>query len=275
MYTEKKPMRQTAVSLCVLLILCLVTVSCETVPVTGREQLNLISSEQLHSMAVGSYSEFLAGNRVVTGTESARMVKSVGRDIQNAVEMFLEREGESERISGYDWEFNLIEDSSANAWAMPGGKVAVYTGILPITRGPAGLAVVMGHEIAHVVAAHGNERMSQALLTQLGGMALQTALSQQPAMTQQLFMAAFGVGAQVGVLLPYSRLQESEADRLGVIFMAMGGYDPREAVGFWQRMMEKKSGRGVPQFLSTHPSYEDRIGKIRGYVDEAMEYYNP
>jgi predicted Zn-dependent protease len=156
---------------------------------------------------------------------------------------------------------------------MPGGKVVVYTGILPITRDEAGLATVMGHEIAHAVARHGNERMSQALLTQMGGMALAVALEQNPSQTNQLWMAVYGMGAQVGILLPYSRLHESEADHLGLIFMAMAGYDPNKAVEFWERMAQMKSGQAPPEFLSTHPSDEARIKKIKELLPEAMQYY--
>ena len=176
-------------------------------------------------------------------------------------------------IKNYRWEFNLIEnDKMVNAFCMPGGKVGVYTGILPITQNETGLAVVMGHEIAHAIAKHGNERVSQGLLAQLGGVALSTALSKNPGTTNQIFMAAYGVGANVGVLLPYSRLHESEADRIGLILMAKAGYDPREAVPFWQRMNEK-GGPRPPEFLSTHPAPESRIKQIQDLIPEAMKYY--
>ena len=201
------------------------------------------------------------------------MVKRVGTRIQKAVEQYFQQKGLSQQLDGYAWEFNLVEDKEANAWCMPGGKVVVYTGILPITKNEAGLATVMGHEIAHAVARHGNERMSQALLTQMGGMALAVALDQQPSQTSQLWMAVYGMGAQVGILLPYSRLQETEADHLGLIFMAMAGYDPHEAVEFWQRMAEMKDGKAPPEFLSTHPSDQARIKKIKEFIPEAMKYY--
>jgi predicted Zn-dependent protease len=255
----------------VLLILC----SCQTVPITERGQLSLIPAQQIHAMSLDAYSKFKSENQAVKGTAEAQMVERVGVRIQDAVRVYLEQNNLSERISGYEWEFNLFKDDSANAWAMPGGKVAVYTGILPITRDEEGLAVVMAHEIAHVVAAHGNERMSHAVLTQLGGIALQTALSQKPALTQQLFMAAFGVGTQVGVLLPYSRLQEREADHLGLIFMAIAGYNPEAAIGFWQRMTQEKKGASAPGFLSTHPSDEERIQNIRELIPDAMKFYRP
>lgn len=201
------------------------------------------------------------------------MVKTVGHKIQGAVEKYMKDNNLSDRLNGYNWEFNLVESNEVNAWCMPGGKVVVYTGILPITQNAGGLAVVMGHEIAHAVARHGDERMSQALLTQLGGVALSVALKDQPEKTQQLWMAAFGAGTQVGVLLPYSRLQESEADHLGLIFMSMAGYDPHIAVDFWGRMAKMNQGQKPPEFLSTHPSDQSRIEKIKSELPEAMKYY--
>ena len=201
------------------------------------------------------------------------MVKRIGKKIQIAVEKYFAQKNLSSELEGYNWEFNLVESKDVNAWCMPGGKVVVYTGILPITRDETGLAVVMGHEIAHAVAEHGNERMSQGLITQFGGLALAKALENKPEETQALWMGAFGLGAQVGVLLPFSRLHESEADHLGLIFMAMAGYDPNQAVNFWQRMAKMKGGQAPPEFLSTHPSDETRINKIKKLLPKAMKYY--
>ncbi len=198
------------------------------------------SSGTVLSMSNSEYGEFLSKNKVITNTPEAQMVQQVGQNIQHSVERFFAQNNLSERLKGYHWEFNLVEGKSVNAWCMPGGKVVVYTGILPVAKDDVGLAVVVGHEIAHAVAQHGDERMSQGLLAQMGGVALATALSSKPKETNQLFMAAYGIGTQVGVLMPYSRLQESEADRLGLIFMAMAGYDPRAAVDFWKRMAAKK-----------------------------------
>lgn len=245
---------------------------CSPVPVSGRRQLNLIPQSQMLALSFQSYDQFLQENTPVAGTKDAEMVKAVGKSIQNSVEKYFKERKMSERLEGFQWEFNLVKDSSINAFAMPGGKTAVLTGILPVTQNVNGLAVVMGHEIAHAVAQHGNERMSQLLLVQLGGMALSEALSEQPDLTRQLALIAFGVGTQVGVLLPYSRIQESEADRLGLIFMAMAGFDPREAVNFWGRM-EQQNGPKVPEFLSTHPSTENRIENIKKLIPEAMKYY--
>lgn len=224
-------------------------------------------------MSFNYYSEFLAKNKVIKDTADALLVKRVGEKISGAVELYFFEHGLSHWLKDYKWEFNLIEDNAANAWCMPGGKVAVYTGILPITKDEASLAVVIGHEIAHAVARHGDERMSQGLIAQMGGLALAAALSERPKETSNLFLSAYGLGTQIGVLLPYSRLHESEADRLGLIFMAMAGYDPHEAVDFWQRMAASKTGANVPEFLSTHPASETRIENIKSYIPEAMEYY--
>jgi predicted Zn-dependent protease len=255
------------------LTLTLLIVSCSIVPVTGRRQLNLIPDSTVLPMSAQQYEEFLGAQKVIRNTKEAAMVQRVGRRIQDAVERYFAEQNMSDQLKGYAWEFNLVESKEVNAWCMPGGKVVVYSGILPIAGDEAGLAVVMGHEIAHAIAKHGNERMSQALLTQLGGTALSVALESYPEQTRDLWMAAFGVGAQVGVLLPYSRLQESEADRLGLIFMAMAGYDPNQAPRFWSRMAAEKGGAAPPEFLSTHPSDNTRIEKIKEEIPEAMKYY--
>jgi predicted Zn-dependent protease len=257
---------------CLLIILL---AACSTVPLTGRRQLDLVPSDQIMAMSADQYQKFMDDHEVITGTPESRMVKRVGERISTAVETYLAKQNRSDLLAGYNWEFNLVKDSSVNAWAMPGGKVVVYTGILPVAKNENGLATVMGHEIAHAVARHGNERMSQALLTQLGGVALSVALSENPSQTNNLFMAAYGLGSQVGILLPYSRLQESEADHLGLIFMAMAGYDPREAVDFWQRMAAQSKGGAPPEFLSTHPAHETRIKQLKEYLPEAMKYYRP
>jgi len=262
-----------ALGMVCLVLMCLA--ACSTVPVTGRQQLDLVPSGQVLAMSSEQYNEFISKHKVITGTPESRMVKRVGQNIQRGVKRYLESLGRSDLLAGYNWEFNLVEDDSINAWAMPGGKVVIYTGILPVTRDETGLAVVMGHEVAHAVAKHGSERMSQALLSQLGGVALSVALSQNPSATNNLFMAAYGLGTQVGILLPYSRLQESEADRLGLNFMAMAGYDPRQADDFWERMAAQKQGKAPPEFLSTHPSDQRRIKDIQKYIPEALTHYHP
>jgi len=179
----------------------------------------------------------------------------------------------SDLLDGYDWEFNYVDNKLVNAWCMPGGKVVVYSGIIPITQDENGLAVVMGHEIAHALADHGNERMSQELIRQAGGVGLMIALNEQPEETQVMWMAVYGVGTEIAAMLPYSRLHESEADQLGLIFMAMAGYDPREAPMFWERMAKQSSNQKPPEFLSTHPSDQTRINNLNGWMPEAMKYY--
>jgi predicted Zn-dependent protease len=224
------------------------------------------------SMSLQQYNEFLKNNKISSNQEQTQMVKKVGRKIQMAVEQYFTDKNMSYALKDYKWEFNLIESEGKNAWAMPGGKVVVYEGILPITKNEAGLAVVMGHEIAHAIAKHGNERMSQGLIAQMGGMALSKALEEKPGKTRQLWMTVFGVGAQFGVMLPFSRLQETEADHLGLIFMAIAGYDPDEAVEVWKRMAQMKEGQTPPKFLSTHPSNETRIRKIKETIPKAKQY---
>jgi predicted Zn-dependent protease len=256
-----------------LVAAALFVVSCSTVAVTGRSQLNLIPASTMLSMSYQQYGEFMQTHPVSRDQSKVQMVQRVGVNIKNSVESYFKQKGLSDQLQGYKWEFNLVESAEVNAWCMPGGKVVVYSGILPITQNEIGLAVVMGHEIAHAIAEHGSERMSQGLLTQLGGMALNEALANKPEETRALWMTAFGVGAQVGVLLPYSRLHESEADKLGLIFMAMAGYNPNEAVSFWQRMAANKSGSAPPEFLSTHPSDATRIKDLQAAMPEAMTYY--
>lgn len=255
-----------------LLVVALLFQACSLVPLTGRRQLSLVSDADMLSMSFSQYDQFKKENRMSSNTAQTNAVKRVGRDIQNAVAAYFARTKMSEELKGFAWEFNLVENKEANAWCMPGGKVMVYSGILPFTQNETGLAVVMGHEIAHAVAKHSNERMSQALVSQLGGQVLAEALKQKPQQTQQVWMTLFGAGVQLGAVLPYSRLQENEADRLGLIFMAMAGYDPNAAIGFWQRMSQK-AGAKPPEFLSTHPSDKSRLQKIRSHIPEAMKYY--
>jgi len=268
-----KVKRAQVLSLLVLFIGVLA--GCSTVPVTGRNQLILIPDNQVMALSFDQYNQFLSEHDVIKGTPQAQMVQRVGQRIQKAVEAYLYQNGQEGLLSGYQWEFNLVRDKQINAFAMPGGKVVIYTGILAVTQNELGLATVMGHEIGHAIARHGNERMSQGLMAQMGGMALGVALSSRPQETQQLFAAAYGLGTQVGILLPYGRLQESEADQLGLIFMAMAGYDPRTAVEFWQRMDRQKEQAAPPEFLSTHPSHATRIADIQYHLPAAMAYYRP
>ncbi len=262
-------------SLLSAVMICVLLAACSTVPITGRPQLNIIPTDTMLATSFKEYNQFLSKNKLSHNQAQVQMVKIVGRRIANAVETYMKQHNMAAEAANYHWEFNLVENKEANAWCMPGGKVVVYTGILPLTKNQAGLAVVMGHEIAHAVAHHGNERMSQGLIEQFGGMALSKALETQPAATRQLWMSAYGLGAQVGVLLPYSRLQESEADRLGLIFMAMAGYDPHQAISFWERMARQNKGSSTPAFLRTHPTDQQRIRDIQKLIPEAMQYYTP
>lgn len=248
---------------------------CGEVAITGRSQLKLVPDSMINSMALQEYTTFLNENKTTANTVHIDQVKRVGYRLTNAVERYCRENNMTDAIAGFGWEFNVVESEEVNAWCMPGGKVVVYTGILPITRDDEGLAVVLSHEIAHAVARHGSERMSHGLLYQMGGIALSEAVKTSPAATQELFMQSYGLGAQVGVLLPYSRLHEKEADRLGLIFMAMAGYDPRVAVDFWTRMSAAKEGAAPPELLSTHPADATRIRYIEEMLPEAMRYYRP
>ncbi len=248
-----------------------VLASCATVPITGRRQLSLVSSGEMNSLSQTQYRTFLTQNKVSGDAEAAAMVRRVGQRIQRAVEQYVAQNNMQGQLDGYQWEFNLVDNKEANAWCMPGGKVVVYTGLLPLTRDENGLAVVLGHEISHAVARHGAERMSDQLLTQAGGQVLSAALSQNPTQTGNMFLQAVGVGSQLG-MLRFSRTQESEADHLGLIFMAMAGYDPRGALPFWQRMAAQ-SQNTTPAFLSDHPSDATRIADIERLLPEAEKYY--
>ncbi|MBE0674489.1 MAG: M48 family metallopeptidase [Bacteroidales bacterium] len=264
-------MLKTIFRISMILLLAVIT-ACSTVPLTGRKQMNLLPESELIQMGFTSYSEFMKENPPSSDRVNAAMVKEVGSNIVGAVNRYFEMNNLTDRLAGYEWEFNLVDQDVPNAWAMPGGKVVVYKGLLPYTGDRNGLAVVIGHEIGHIVARHGNERMSQELLVQLGGMALSEAMSKQPEQTRNIFLLAYGTGSQLGGLLPYSRQHEKEADRLGLIFMAMGGYDPESAVAFWERMSLVSEGGSPPEFLSTHPSDETRIRGIKSYIPEAKKY---
>ena len=266
-------MRQILISFVFAIATLILFQTCSSVPLTGRSQLNMIPSSEMLTMSFQQYDQFLKESKVITNTSEVSMVKQTGAKIQNAVERYMSENKLSERLEGYKWDFNLVEDEQVNAWCMPGGKVVVYTGILPVTQDETGLAVVMGHEIAHAIAEHGNERMSQQLLQQVGAVGLMAAMQDEPAETQALWLSVYGVGTTVGIMLPYSRTQESEADHLGLIFMAMAGYDPHAAPEFWKRMAASKQGGSPPEFLSTHPSDQTRIDDITAWIPEAMKYY--
>jgi predicted Zn-dependent protease len=228
-------------------------------------------------MAFTQYDSVVKISRTLpTYDPQAKMVNQVGQRIQLAVENYMQQNNISKELKGFKWEYNTIDENVVNAWCMPGGKVVVYTGLLPVSQTEAGLAVVMGHEIAHAIARHGNERMSEGLLIGLGGMVLEEALKEKKQETQLIFLALYSIGSNLALALPNSRMQESEADKLGLIFMSMAGYDPAEAIPFWQRMAKVNQGAKVPEFLSTHPSDETRIKKLSGLIPEIKTaYYKP
>lgn len=247
--------------------------ACATVPVTGRSQLSLVSNSEIIPMAAQQYDEVLKKGPISTNKEQADMVKRVGLKIQKAVESYMAEKGASAELEGFAWEFNLIDDpQTVNAWCMPGGKVAFYTAIMPICKDENGVAVVMGHEVAHAIANHGRERMSTGLVQQFGLSTLGAAMGQNPGLTAQIFAQAVGYGSQLG-MLSFSRKHESEADRIGLIFMAMAGYDPQEAPKFWERMSANSGGQKPPEWLSTHPSDDTRIRDLKASMPEALKYY--
>jgi predicted Zn-dependent protease len=257
----------------ILSLIASIIYACATVPVTGRKQLSLVSNAEIIPMANTQYREVIKKGPLSTNQEQTALVRNVGVKIQKAVEKYMAEKGWSSQLEGFAWEFNLIDDpKTVNAWCMPGGKVAFYTAILPICKDESGVAVVMGHEVAHAIANHGRERMSQGLMANMGISTLGAAMGQNPGMTTDIFMQAVGMGTQIG-MLKFSRQHESEADRIGLIFMAIAGYDPNQAPIFWERMSAGAGGQKPPEWLSTHPSDETRIKDLKAAMPEAMKYY--
>ena len=245
--------------------------ACSTVPLTGRSQLAILSSQDIQPLVNEEYQKALKANPTLTSTKEGQEVVAVGKKMAIAVEKYLIEAGYGDMVKELSWEFNLLESEQVNAWCMPGGKVAFYTGILPITQTETGIAVVMGHEIAHAVASHANERMSTGLLLNFGFSALSTAVGQNPTLTQSIFLQSVGIGTELK-MLKFSRKHELEADRMGLIFMAMAGYDPEEAPIFWERM-SAASGQAPPEFLSTHPGPDRRVERLKARMPEALVYY--
>ena len=249
--------------------LSLMMMACTTNPITGRKSLQLANDQEITAMALQQYRETLSKSKVISGTTAAKSVQNVGARIKNAANNYYRSIGRESDLANYQWEFKLIDDKQVNAWCMPGGKVAVYTGILPISKTDTGLAVVLGHEVSHALAGHGNERISQAMVAQYGGAILGSTTSGQMA---TVFQQVYPIGAQVA-LLKYGRNQELEADEMGLYLMSMAGYDPREAQPFWQRMESSSTSSGTPEFLSTHPSPENRRADLEKHLPKAFEYY--
>lgn len=252
-----------------LFAVVLFAIGCATNPFTGKQTLALVPNSQILPMAFQQYNEFLKENKVVKNTADSRMVSDVGHKIAAAAEKYLKAHGYGEYLKDYRWDYNLVESPEVNAWCMPGGKIVIYTGILPITKNEAGLAAVMGHEVAHALANHGQQRMSAAQLQELGAVAGNVALANNPE-NQQIFNTAYGLGSNLGVMLPFSRSHETEADKIGLVLMAIAGYDPIAAADLWQRMQAQEQGT-PPEFLSTHPSSTTRIQNIRAWTPAAKE----
>jgi predicted Zn-dependent protease len=244
-------------------------ISCATNPFTGKKTMALVPDSQIFPSAFAQYGQFLSENKVLSGTKDATRVENVGTKIKVAAERWLAANGKDGYLTNYQWEYKLVDSKEVNAWCMPGGKIVVYTGILPICQNDAGLAAVLGHEVAHALANHGQQRMSAGMLQQIGGVAVGAAVGNKSPETQQLIMQAYGVGSQVGVMLPFSRDHESEADMIGLTLMAIAGYDPQNAVAIWERMSANSGGQAPNEIMSTHPSNATRIARITEQIPAA------
>ena len=254
-----------------IVIALLLLSSCGSVPITGRKQILLVSDQEVLTSSLTQYSNYMKSAPVSTNANGKAMVVRVGKKIAAATEQYLKANGLSSELSNFAWEFNLVKDNQVNAFCMPGGKIVVYEGLLKLVSSDDELAVVLGHEVAHAVAKHSNERMSQQLMTQYGAQILTQALSNKSAAIQKAGSTIYGLGAQYGLTLPVSRKHESEADYMGLIFMTMAGYDPNVAITFWQKM-SASGGAKVPEFMSTHPSYATRINDIKKILPELNKY---
>ena len=250
------------------LLIAITMVTCATNPFTRKKTMALVGNNNLFASSFSQYDSFIKENKVITGTADAKLVAKDGDNIRRAAETYLKANGYSDYLKDYKWEYKLVNDKAANAWCMPGGKIVVYSGILPVTKTEAGLATVMGHEVAHALANHGQQRMSASTLQQLGAAGVSIATGNSDAQTQQLAMAAYGAGSNLGGMLPFSRKHETEADDIGLILMAIAGYNPSDAVDFWERMA-KQGGGSQPEFLSTHPSNTTRINNIKEMIPNA------
>ena len=255
-----------------LAVLAGLLASCSSVLITGRKQLLLVPEAEVLGMSLKTYKQFIDSVPASTDKANTALVKKVGRKISTVVETYLKNNGKEAEIANFAWEFNLVKDSAVNAFCMPGGKVVVFEGILPITQNEGGMAVVMGHEIAHAVAKHSSERISHQMGLQYGASLADLLLTKKSDITRSTIGTVYGIGAQFAVMLPYSRKHEYEADQMGLIFLAMAGYDPTQAIDFWERMAAKKGGAPM-EFMSTHPSDDNRIEKLKKFLPEAMKYY--
>ncbi|WP_353777612.1 M48 family metalloprotease [Winogradskyella sp. 3972H.M.0a.05] len=241
--------------------------SCATNPFTGKKTLAFVPNSTLFPTAFSQYSQFLSENKVVTGTKDADMIKRVGQRIAVAAERWLNANGQQGYLKDYKWEYNLVDDKTVNAWCMPGGKIVFYTGILPIAQNETGVAAIMGHEVAHALANHGQQRMSAAYIQAGIGIAGNVLIKDDQ--TRNIFNQSYGIGSNVGFMLPFSRSHETESDRIGLRLMALAGYNPDEAAELWKRMKANSGGQAPPQFLSTHPSNDTRIANLTKWAPEA------
>ncbi|WPR70754.1 M48 family metallopeptidase [Flavobacterium sp. NG2] len=244
-------------------------VSCATNPLTGKKTLNFVSNSELFPSSFQQYGEFLKENKVITGTTDAKKVETVGLKIKSAAERYLASLGQTEYLKDYRWEYKLVDNKEVNAWCMPGGKIVVYSGIMPIAKNDAGLATVMGHEVSHALANHGAQRMSASQIQSLGAVGVAVATGGQSAEKQAMWQQYYGMGSQVGVMLPFSRSHETEADKIGLVLMAIAGYNPEESINFWTRMSAGSNGQAPAEMLSTHPSDATRIANLKAMVPEA------
>lgn len=254
------------------LVVMLLSYECGSVLITGRKQLLLFGDGEITSLSNQTYREIMSTSRVSSNANYQRVVNEVGLKLTAAVDRYAKANGLSSALQGLNWKFDVLQSSQINAFCLPNGNIVFYEGIMPIVNSPDLVAVVMGHEIAHAVAKHGNERMSQEMLVGTVGQVLSQFIGTADQKKQAIFSLAFGLGSQLGVMLPYSRKHEYEADRLGLIFMAMAGYNINVAPGFWERMSQGKDGAGMPEFFSTHPSDANRVKKIIEVLPEAAKY---
>ncbi len=258
-----------SIKIIVIVALLAIIYSCATNPFTGKSTLALVSNSEILPSAFQQYSQFLTENKVIVATADAKRVENIGTKIKVAAERWLTANGQAGYLTDYRWEYKLVESKDVNAWCMPGGKIVVYSGILPITKDDAGLATVLGHEVSHALANHGQQRMSAGLLQQVGSAGVAIATGGKSAETQQMAMQAYGAASQVGGMLPFSRSHETEADKIGLILMAIAGYNPDKAVEFWSRMSANSGGNKPPEFMSTHPADETRIANIKALIPQA------
>jgi predicted Zn-dependent protease len=264
-YFKKNKMKKVLI----ISVIGILVFSCATNPFTGKQTMALVPDSEIFPSAFQQYGQFLAENKVLSGTKDAQRVENVGTKIKVAAERWLTANGQPTYLANYKWEYKLVESKEVNAWCMPGGKIVVYSGILPIMKDDAGMAAVMGHEVSHALANHGQQRMSAGMLQQLGGVAVGVAVGNKSPETQALIMQAYGVGSQVGVMLPFSRDHESEADMIGLTLMAIAGYNPENAVALWERMSAQAGGNAPPEIMSTHPSNATRIANLKALVPQA------